>query len=74
MEIRPSPRLEWSKHGHDCEFDPDCVYHLDVGTLCEPDAHAEGTEIESHAENAESAEDESHAESAEPEPHAESVE
>ena len=64
LRVRPSPRLEWSKHGRDCEFDPDCVYHLDVGTLCDPDAtaHAEATVTESHAERAE------------PEPHAESVE
>ncbi len=65
LRVRPSPRLEWSKHGHDCEFDPDCVYHLDAGTLCEPDAaalHAEATVTESHAENAE------------PEPHADSAE
>ena len=77
LRVRPSPRLEWSKHGHDCEFDPDCVYHLDAGTLCEPAPHAESAEEESHAESAESAEIESHAESAESaeiESHAESAE
>jgi hypothetical protein len=33
LRIRPSPRLGWSKHGRDCEFYPDCVYHLDAGLI-----------------------------------------
>ena len=77
LRVRPSPRLEWSRHGHDCEFGPDCVYHLDAGTLCEPEAatpHAESTEVESHAESAESESHAESAESAEPEPHAEFAE
>ena len=32
LRVRPSPRLEWSKHTG-CEFSPDCVYHLDAGLL-----------------------------------------
>ncbi|MBQ6104063.1 MAG: hypothetical protein IJL06_10390 [Kiritimatiellae bacterium] len=48
LRVRPSPRLKWSTHGPDCEFSPDCVYHLDAGTLCapaaEPDPHAEPAE------------------------------
>jgi hypothetical protein len=33
LRVRPSPRLKWSTHGLDCEFFPDCVYHLDAGIL-----------------------------------------
>lgn len=33
LRVRPSPRLKWSTHGLDCEFSPDCVYHLDAGIL-----------------------------------------
>ena len=77
LRVRPSPRLQWSTHGHSCEFSPDCVYHLDAGTLCTPDgeapraegagaeSHAESAEPGPHAESAEGAESESHAESAE---------
>ena len=57
LRVRPSPRLQWSTHGHGCEFSSDCVYHLDAGTLCapsaEPDLHAEP---DPHAEPAEPAE------------------
>ena len=48
LRVRPSPRLQWSTHGHGCEFSSDCVYHLDAGTLCapaaEPGPHAEPAE------------------------------
>ncbi|MBQ3811347.1 MAG: hypothetical protein II839_11065 [Kiritimatiellae bacterium] len=72
LRIRPSPRVEWPTDHRRCEFEPDCLYHIDLGVL-----HAEGAETESHAESAENAEKETHAEfaeGAESESHAESAE
>lgn len=39
LRVRTSPRLEWGRHRDkagrhgDCEFSPDCIYHLDAGRL-----------------------------------------
>ncbi len=39
LRVRASPRLKWGRHRDkggrrgDCEFSPDCIYHLDAGRL-----------------------------------------